>query len=206
MMFPETTDRQNAAVVASIEGLRYVPGYVRPRDAEILLAAVDAAPWMTDMRRRVQHYGWRYDYTRRTIDPSMYLGPLPPWAADLAEWLHINDYVEAVPDQVIVNEYEPGQGISAHVDCVPCFGPTILSISLHSGCTMEFRHLQSGAQASLYLEPGALLVLQRESRYGWQHAIPARKVDVVNGEQRPRGRRVSITFRSAIVTPAPASP
>jgi alkylated DNA repair dioxygenase AlkB len=183
----------------TIEGLQYLPYYVNPDQAELLLAAVDSAPWMTDMRRRVQHYGWRYDYTRRTVDESMRLGPLPPWAGRLAERMHRAGLVEAVPDQLIVNEYEPGQGISAHIDCEPCFGPTILAVSLHSACILEFRRPRSGANAALLLEPGSLLVLQRESRYEWQHCIPARKSDVVNGVRLDRGRRVSLTFRTVIL-------
>ena len=40
-------------------------------------------------------------------------------------------------DQLIVNDYAPGQGIPAHVDA-PLFTDTIISISLGSSCVMEF--------------------------------------------------------------------
>ena len=60
-----------------MDGLQYIPGFIdEPYEAE-LLAAIDAQPWLGDLKRRVQHYGYRYDYKNRRVDPSMVLGPLP---------------------------------------------------------------------------------------------------------------------------------
>ncbi|MBL8596335.1 MAG: alpha-ketoglutarate-dependent dioxygenase AlkB [Devosia sp.] len=110
-----------------------------PRKARELLAQIGALPWRDDLRRRVQHYGYRYDYKARRVTRDSYLGPLPEWLATLVGGLSADGIFEAVPDQVIVNEYLPGQGIAAHVDCEPCFGDMIASLSLGSGCTMESR-------------------------------------------------------------------
>src|SRR5688572_5665728 len=120
-----------------VPGLKYEPGYVAGPAEAALLAAVDAEPWMGDLKRRVQHHGYRYDYAARKVDPSMYLGPLPAWAQPLAARLVADGHMPASPDQLIVNEYEPGQGISPHVDCIPCFGPVVCSVSLGSQCAME---------------------------------------------------------------------
>src|SRR5262249_44894883 len=98
---------------------------------------VDGQPWLSDRQRRVQHYGYRYDYKARKVDPSLYLGPLPDWAAHLAARLRAEGWFDSLPDQLIVNEYEPGRGISKHVDCVPCFGPTVGSLSLGASCVLE---------------------------------------------------------------------
>jgi len=181
-----------------IDGLTYVAGYLDPDEQAATLACVDGEPWLAVLKRRVQHYGYRYDYTRRVANDSLYLGPLPGWAAALAGRLAADGYAPAVCDQVIVNEYEPGQGISAHVDCVPCFGDTILSISLGSPCAMVFSQLRGAAEQTLWLETGSLLVMRGAARYDWKHAIPARKTDLVDGEARRRGRRVSLTFRTVI--------
>ena len=116
-----------------IPGLKYVSGFVTEKNEAALLAAVAAEPWLADLKRRVQHYGYRYDYKAHKIDPSMYLGPLPAWSQILATRLVAEGHMPATPDQLIVNEYEPGQGIAAHVDCVSCFGPS--SAPLHSGRT-----------------------------------------------------------------------
>jgi alkylated DNA repair dioxygenase AlkB len=118
---------------------------------------------------------------------------LPPFVQPLAERLVIDGYFAKQPDQAIVNEYEPGQGISHHVDCVPCFGETIASLSLGSRCEMELRRDGAGDQ-HLLLEPGSLLVLSGEARHDWSHAIRARKSD----HGIARTRRVSITFRTIL--------
>jgi len=181
-----------------IDGLVYVPGYLPSEGQQPLLAIIDDQPWRTDLRRRVQHYGYRYDYTRRTVDPGQYLGPLPDWAAALAGKLHADGFAPRPLNQVIVNEYEPGQGISPHVDCVPCFADTILSISLGSACLLTMSLPSGDDRADILLEPGSLLVLSGPARYGWRHGIAPRKTDRWRGRTLTRNRRVSLTFRTVL--------
>ncbi len=181
-----------------IPGLRVLREYVTPDEGDALLAAIDASPWLDALQRRVQHYGYRYDYKARRVSAESYLGPLPTWLDALTDRLTRDGVFAQRPDQAIVNEYTPSQGISAHVDCVPCFGPVIASLSLGSGATMDFS--RAGAERmSLYLVPRGLVVMADEARYAWRHAIPGRKNDAVEGVTVPRGRRVSITFRTVIV-------
>ncbi|WP_439635356.1 alpha-ketoglutarate-dependent dioxygenase AlkB [Oceanicaulis sp.] len=177
-------------------GARLLDSHLSRQTAEALLAKVDGQSWRSDLKRRVQHYGWRYDYRARTVSPDMWLGPLPDWLAPLAQSIAQEAEFEAVPDQVIINEYEPGQGISAHIDCAPCFGPAIASLSLTGGAEMMFENTHTHDHISLRLEPRSLLILSGEARYDWTHAIPARKSDAVNGDRIPRTRRVSLTFRT----------
>jgi alkylated DNA repair dioxygenase AlkB len=182
-----------------IEGLNYVPEFIDEPTQILLLDEIDRQPWLTDLQRRVQHYGYKYDYRARKIDKSMYLGCLPIWAQPLANRLRSDGYMQTVPDQLIVNEYEPGQGISAHVDCIPCFGAIVCSLTLGSGCTMEFTEVAGLRTESLLLECGSLLILAGAARYHWKHGIPARKSDRVNGCILRRSWRVSLTFRTAII-------
>jgi alkylated DNA repair dioxygenase AlkB len=177
-------------------GARLLDSYLSRQTAVALLAKVDGQSWRSDLKRRVQHYGWRYDYRARTVSPDMRLGPLPDWLAPLAQSIAQEAEFDAVPDQVIINEYEPGQGISAHIDCAPCFGPAIASLSLTGGAEMVFENTHTHDRISLRLEPRSLLILSGEARYDWTHAIPARKSDGVNGVRIPRTRRVSLTFRT----------
>lgn len=177
-------------------GARFLSAYLSSQTAEALLETVDGQSWRSDLKRRVQHYGWRYDYRARTVSPDMRLGPLPDWLAPLAQRIAREAEFEAIPDQVIINEYQPGQGISAHIDCAPCFGPVIASLSLTGGAEMVFENTHTHDRISLRLEPRSLLILSGEARYDWSHAIPARKSDAVNGVRIPRTRRVSLTFRT----------
>jgi alkylated DNA repair dioxygenase AlkB len=186
-------------VAAEVSGLRYIAGYLTPDEQSRLAAIVDQQLWLTDLKRRVQHYGYRYDYVQRKVDPSMFLGPLPEWAVSLAKRLQRDGYVVETPDQLIVNEYRPGQGISSHIDCEPCFGDTIISISLGSPCVMVFTHSRSRVQIPVLLEPGSLAVMQGDARHLWLHGIPPRKTDVVDGRKIERSRRLSLTFRNVVL-------
>jgi alkylated DNA repair dioxygenase AlkB len=183
------------AELMAAEGATVVTEWVDQKAERELLLAVDAAPWRGDLLRRTQHYGWRYDYKARRVDASMHLGALPSWAASLTRRILEERRCEHEPDQVIVNEYVPGQGIASHVDCVACFGPTILSLSLGSTCAMEFTRPQAPT-ATLVLPTRGLLVLSDDARYRWAHRVPARKSDVVSGVRLARSRRISLTFRT----------
>ncbi len=183
---------------SKIPGLTYIQPYIPHEDQGEFIKQIDAEPWLTELRRRVQHYGYKYDYRARVIDESMRLGELPAWGKSLAKRLHQDRFFDTLPDQLIVNEYEPGHGIAPHVDCVPCFGKAIASVSLGSSCLMEFHHLDSDNVERLWLEPGSLLIMQGAARYDWKHGIPARKTDTLKGHKIRRSRRLSITFRCVV--------
>lgn len=172
-----------------IGGMNYVPHFLNAHDESLLLNEVDRHSWRNDLKRRVQHYGFRYDYKARKVDKSMYLGPLPEFGAAIAHRLLSEGYLGVLPDQLIVNEYVRGQGISAHIDCEPCFGESIAMVSLGWAYEMDFRR-ESECQ-SILLERGSLLIICGEARHDWMHEIKPRKSD--KGIRRER--RVSLTFR-----------
>jgi len=182
--------------IPKIEGLSYVASFLDANAQEQILRDVDSMPWRADLKRRVQHYGYRYDYKARRIDSSMRLGPLPSWSSPIAEKLVAKGLFTSRPDQLIVNEYEPGQGISAHIDCEPCFGDAIAMISLGWAYEMDFTHQVTRESKPILLETGSALVVSGEARYQWLHAIKPRRSD--RGIRRER--RVSLTFRSVVLT------
>ena len=182
-----------------IPGLQYLPNYLSPDEQAKLLSIVDQQPWITDLKRRVQHYGYRYDYKSRSIDTTMFLGALPDWAHAIAQRVQADGFALAVPDQLIVNEYQPGQGIASHIDCLPCFGDTILSLSLGSPCVMLFSSIRDSREIPVLLEPGSLVVMKGDARHVWKHGILPRKTDNYDGQSITRGRRVSLTLRNVIV-------
>lgn len=181
--------------VTSPVGLSYLPAFISPAEQQQLIKAVDAHSWSLALKRRVQHHGYRYDYKSRRVERSMFLGPLPDFVASLLPRLQAVAAFGQIPDQVIVNEYLPGQGISAHVDCEPCFNNRIASVSLASSCEIEFQHRLNDQVFKLILAAGSLLVIADEARYDWTHQIRPRLRD--NGILRQR--RVSLTFRKVIL-------
>lgn len=182
-----------------ISGLQYLSSYLLKDQHDTLLDKIDQSPWLSDLKRRVQHYGFKYDYKARRIDLSMKIGELPFWAQEIAQDLHTRGYFRQIPDQLIVNEYLPGQGIAPHIDCTPCFEDTIASISLAGSCIMDFTHAVRKEKIPLLLEPCSLVILQGDSRYFWTHGIAPRKIDVYEGQPFLRRRRVSLTFRKTIL-------
>ena len=186
----------NASSVPDIAGLNYIFDWIAPDIEANLISIIDQQPWMSDLKRRVQHYGYRYDYKARNITRDLYLGELPDWLQPLAQKLVEKGLFQASPDQVIINEYLPGQGISSHIDCIPCFGGTIASLSLCSPCVMDF--CKGTEKHSRMLERRSLLVLSDSARYQWQHGIAGRKTDKHDGEIISRTRRLSLTFRNVI--------
>jgi len=183
-----------------ISGLIYIPNAISVSFSQRLFQTIDRESWRDDLKRRVQHYGYIYDYKRRTVDPDMYLGDLPTWSNNITNQLANLEAFAIEPDQMIINEYEPGQGIAHHVDCEPCFGDIIASLSLNSTCIMSFIHTENNQKLELLLEPNSLLIMSGEARYNWKHGIPARKSDKYQGKVLKRNRRISVTFRRVILS------
>ncbi len=193
--------RKAPEVCRDISGLRYLPNFIGEIDEQALISRIDSiGNWCNSLRRRVQHYGFRYDYRSRSIDPSTMKAPgFPPWLIELRDRILREGLIDRNSDQAIINEYLPGQGIAGHVDCEPCFGPVVVSLSLGSGCEMVFERVIDKAVRSIYLEPRSILVLQGGARYNWKHGIPSRISDTREGVRLPRQRRISITFRTVII-------
>lgn len=105
------------------------------------------------------------------------------------------------PDQIIVNEYLPGQGIAPHIDQPKTFGPVVATVSLGAPVVMDF--IRAEDRHAIWLAPLSLLVLTGAARYEWRHAIAKRKSDLIDAQRVAptnkrvaRSRRVSLTFRS----------
>ncbi|MGH1517940.1 alpha-ketoglutarate-dependent dioxygenase AlkB [Chryseobacterium sp. JK1] len=177
----------------SIKGLLYQDDFLSIEEEKLILSEIDNAVWDASLKRRVQHYGYIYDYKKKNINQELEIGQLPDWLLSLENKIKIHFNLKNSFDQVIINEYEPGQGISNHIDCVPCFEETIISISLLSPCIMQFSKDQQ--KNEILLQSRSILLLSDEARYSWKHGIKAVKNDKWQNTVIPRERRISITFR-----------
>ena len=194
---PEASGRQPEH---EIPGLVYKPDFITEEEETKLLACIDGAEWSTVLQRRVQHYGWRYDYKQRQIDESMRLGELPEWARELGRRLVDEGLTRDLPDQVIVNEYRGKQGISRHIDQPRSFAEHVATISLLETWGMVFRRCGSKEKVEKSLERRSVAVLTGDARYKWTHEIPNRENEprMAQGKRRrvKRTRRISLTFRT----------
>ena len=185
--------------ISAVPGLKFLEGFLTLEEQAYCVERVDAADtqWRNDLSRRVQHYGWRYDYKARAITPDMHIGALPDWLAQLAQRLYDETGLfDCVPEQVIVNEYLPGQGIATHIDH-PGFGPTVCTISLLDDWEMDFSEHWKDKSPAL-LTRGSCVLLTDSSRSIWQHGIAPRKTEALDNGRRDRKRRLSLTFRTVL--------
>jgi alkylated DNA repair dioxygenase AlkB len=158
--------------------------------SDTLLSYIDSREWVplsdSPGSRKVQHYGYRYNYKSKSVtDPAE---PIPDEFKSLLE--HLSDFGQF--NQAILNNYEPGQGISAHTDS-PLYGDAIACYTLGSGCIMKFT--KGDRVEELYVEPNSVYVMTGAARHEWKHEMVSRKSDTIEGKRIKRGRRVSITFR-----------
>lgn len=180
---------------SSVPGLTYTPSFLTEAEEHDLLRRINEQTWSAALKRRVQHYGYAYDYKSRALMNSPVVEPLPDWLDALAG--KVSAAVVGHPrfDQVIVNEYTPGQGIGAHVDQRDVFGPVVATVSLGSDVVMDFAH-DGSTTVPLLLERRSMACLSGPARSAWTHGIAARQSDMVLGHRRARGTRVSVTFRT----------
>ncbi len=188
------------STVPDIQGLRYVTDFLSVNEQEAAVRHIDGQSWRNDLERRVQHYGWRYDYRARTVGHDMHIGPLPAWLLGIAERLYAETHLfERVPDQAIVNEYQPGQGIAMHADR-QCFGPTVATVSLGDAWRMDLRPAggKADTRVDILLEQGSALLMTGDARWRWFHGIAKRQKERIDGGSRLRKRRLSLTFRTVL--------
>lgn len=193
------TPKQHTAIkqnVLDIPGLVYLSEFLNEDEEHRVLRDIDRSPWSEELQRRVQHYGWKYDYKAREIDPSMHIGALPRWARELGQRLVESGLLGETPDQVIVNEYRGDQGISPHTDS-RSFADGIATISLLESWEMNFRLGRD--RRKIRLERRSVLVMHGDARYRWKHELPKRKTEPNLPGMVPkrvrRDRRISLTFR-----------
>ncbi|KAH0501681.1 Alkylated DNA repair protein alkB-like protein 8 [Microtus ochrogaster] len=209
-------------------GLLVVEEIISSEDEKMLLESVN---WTGDTgnqnfqkslkHRRVKHFGYEFNYENNSVDKDK---PLPGGLPDicnsiLEKWLK-EGYIKHKPDQLTINQYEPGHGIPAHIDTHSAFEDEIISLSLGSEIVMDFKHPE-GVTVQVMLPRRSLLVMTGESRYLWTHGITPRKFDTVQASEQfkggiitsdigdltlsKRGIRTSFTFRKVRRVPCNCS-
>ncbi|XP_036049935.1 alkylated DNA repair protein alkB homolog 8 isoform X2 [Onychomys torridus] len=216
--FVEKAQWKKIRLQALPPGLLVVEEIISSEDEKMLLESVN---WTGDTgnqnfqkslkHRRVKHFGYEFHYENNTVDKDK---PLPGGLPDicnsiLEKWLK-EGYIKHKPDQLTINQYEPGHGIPAHIDTHSAFEDEIISLSLGAEIVMDFKHPE-GVTVQVMLPRRSLLVMTGESRYLWTHGITPRKFDTVQASEQfkggiitsdigdltlsKRGIRTSFTFR-----------
>ncbi|XP_021763129.1 alkylated DNA repair protein alkB homolog 8 [Chenopodium quinoa] len=197
--------------IAPIKGLWFCRDFLSSQQQSSLLSSIHTEGWLTEAGH----------------NQAMRFGDLPFWALDLSDLIHeavcfgdmeansenlnLDSEAYVLPsqllsrdpffDQLIVNVYQPGEGICAHVDLMR-FEDGIAIVSLESSCVMHFSPEEGNGEVPLatkipvYLTPGSLVIMWGDARYHWKHEINRKpEFQVWQGQEIDQKRRTSITLR-----------
>ncbi|KAL6210399.1 hypothetical protein ACLB2K_015632 [Fragaria x ananassa] len=219
----EPDPNQRWVQTEGIKGLWMCRDFLSPRNQSALLSTI-------------QNEGW---FTEASHNQAMRFGDLPGWAAELSDSIkevvlscgsdshlielgsscggkkNVSPFSpellvrEPLFDQLILNLYQPGEGICAHVDLMR-FEDGIAILSLESSCVMHFSPVEGTSEDFLvdgekdplttkipvYLTPGSLILMSGEARYQWKHEINRKPgFQKWQGEELNQKKRISITLR-----------
>jgi alkylated DNA repair protein alkB family protein 8 len=214
-------------------GLMIEDDFITEAEESALVGAVNSRGWCTTLARRTQHYGYRFNYDTIGADPGQSVNETQSKAAgsegsgaggteaaaedvlpaelDFArlQGASASHHPQTHYNQLTVNEYHPGMGISPHCETHSCFEAGFCSISLLAGIAMRFDlpagdDVDDGAAAAKTPAPSVSIWLPRRSRVTftgdvrlvWKHGISKRKTDLVDGEVIARQFRISLTYRT----------
>ncbi|KAG6477894.1 hypothetical protein ZIOFF_061326 [Zingiber officinale] len=200
----------------------FLSTYVSPQLRYFSFVKPDSSFWNCLHVKPVLVYSGFISWTRN-VDSKQFLGELPYFVSNIlqkiASFPGLVDDQNKEMDQLTVNEYPCGVGLSPHIDTHSAFDELIFSLSVAGSCIMEFRRYPLGTwqfpsasvdeinedstllssntiRKAIFLPSRSMLLMSGEGRYAWNHYIPHHKVDIIGDKQiRRSSRRVSFTFR-----------
>ena len=141
-----------------------VPDFISAADEELLLAHIAAAPadrWTGGRPgRRTANWGGR-------PGELGVLEPLPSWISSLVDALVRSgawpvDIVGGAPNHCLINEYEPGTGLTPHTDGL-LYAPHVVTLSLGSDVVLDLHLPTIADEADASATPVTSLLLRRRS-------------------------------------------
>ncbi|KAH9957814.1 hypothetical protein BC827DRAFT_1137379 [Russula dissimulans] len=162
----------------------YIPDFVSPDEETYLLRKIQETPqpkWKRLSNRRLQTWGG--DLTAKNI---LMTQPLPQFICNypdlisrIASTSAFDNSPHRRPNHVILNEYNPGQGIMPHQDG-PAYHPVVATLSLGSHTVMHYYDVPARTPTlTLFLEPRSLVITTREQYTERAHGIDALAEDRV---------------------------
>ncbi|KFD65464.1 hypothetical protein M514_03858 [Trichuris suis] len=192
----------------------YVANFLSSAEEKYLWNKVFAAPlprWTKVNGRRVQNWGGIVG--KKAL---IQVNDIPEWLSSFMEKFgSISGLFPAdmKPNHVLVNEYEPGQGIMLHTDGLAYY-PMVINVTLGSHAVLDLFKQTDGKNCcigSLLLEPCSLFVMKDELYTDHLHGIENRCTDTVDEKVKnkalcseqyshgcvlERGKRISLTIRN----------
>ena len=109
------------------------------------------------------------------------LVPIPEYLLDLSNKLINKKVLDALPEDITINTYYPGDSIPAHIDKIEA-GPVITILSLLSDATLILTY--GSKKEKILLPSRSIIQLKGVYRTHWKHSI-----------EKLKDKRISIVFR-----------
>jgi alkylated DNA repair dioxygenase AlkB len=109
------------------------------------------------------------------------LNPIPEYLLDLSNKLINRKVLDALPEDITINTYYPGDSIPAHIDKIEA-GPVITILSLLSDATLILTY--GSKKEKILLPSRSVIQLKGVYRTHWKHSI-----------KKLKDKRISIVFR-----------
>ena len=205
--------------ISKVPGLYVIKNLISKDNGKIIINKLDTnGKWkplsLTKNSRKVQQYGFEYHYKSGNI--KVPTDPMPDYIYTLSDKLtYICKKLDIIDDsynfnQCIVNNYNKGQAISAHIDKTD-YGKVIGCYTV--GTQAAIMAFTLGSQIyELKAKPNSLYIMSGDARWKWKHEMlplksfqkPLKKDSDRNtiprriSTKEQKGiipRRISITFR-----------
>jgi alkylated DNA repair dioxygenase AlkB len=109
------------------------------------------------------------------------LDPIPEYLLNLSNKLINKKVLDALPEDITINTYYPGDSIPAHIDKIEA-GPVITILSLLSDATLILTY--GSKKEKILLPSRSVIQLKGVYRTHWKHSI-----------EKLKDKRISIVFR-----------
>jgi hypothetical protein len=189
--------RANATGMLPIDGLAALIGYVSEGEQAQILADVNQQEWQQFHGKHSQEYGFNFSF----YNPTPTSVTIPPSILSLAERMVADGLLDPMPNYVLVDRYEPGEGSHPRVESDDPHDGAIASVTLGSGSVVRFSLAPYGpyfkeqpAHAELmqlhendrlgvcraaYFPTGSVFVIKDEARLGWRHEVQQTSSDLI---------------------------
>ncbi|KAG8783330.1 hypothetical protein FS842_008551 [Serendipita sp. 407] len=129
---------------------QYIPDFVTEEEEQYLLRKIEESPsqkWKSVKKRRLQIWGGEIAPNNTLISQPLptFLTTYPNLVERLSATGVFENSAHKTPNHVIINEYQPGEGIMPHEDG-PAYHPVVATISL--GSHTVFHYLRYKPEAS----------------------------------------------------------
>jgi|SRR5579872_691798 len=136
--------------------------------------------------RRVAQYGYTYAYDRSGVTKT---DPIPLDLCEMVSASKLNNLmrcnmVSSEFDQLIINEYTPGQQIAYHTDHIKQFDEVIACVTVGQSVPIMFK-LDDDVVKELDVKSGSMYIMTGDARYKWKHHLKNTGAE----------NRYSLTFR-----------